>query len=400
MKIAFVSAGVLPIPPVNGGAVENLVDFFLRENEKTREHEITVYSIHTDAAILKANEYKYTKFIFIKPTDMQLLGDKFIRRFHKYHKSQLVLAESFLKGVLKQIKGENYDKIIVENRPHFGYFLKKVSNAPLILHLHNDMLNSSSQDARKIYESFDEIYVISEYIKKRVSTIEENLKIKVLYNGIDTDSFIPSLTPEEHTNFRKKLGINEDDFVILYSGRIIPHKGVKELVKAFNNIPNNGNIKLLILGSAVYGQTIKDAYYSEIEELITTNKSNIIFTGYIPYSDLPQVYELANIGCVPSMWEEPATLTTPEMMAMKLPVVITNVGGIPELVTKDCAIIVNKDNEVVENLSKAFIKLIEHNTLRQTMAKEARLRALKFTTNQYYLNFNLLLNGVAINDEK
>ena len=76
-----------------------------------------------------------TKFIFIKPTDMQLLGDKFIRRFHKYHKSQLVLAESFLKGVLKQIKGENYDKIIVENRPHFGYFLKKVSNAPLNLKL-------------------------------------------------------------------------------------------------------------------------------------------------------------------------------------------------------------------------------------------------------------------------
>ena len=45
MKIAILTSGILPVPAVQGGAVENLIDFYLAYNERQKLHDITVYSI-------------------------------------------------------------------------------------------------------------------------------------------------------------------------------------------------------------------------------------------------------------------------------------------------------------------------------------------------------------------
>ena len=44
MKIAILTCGILPIPAVQGGAVENLIDFYLEYNNQKRLHDITIYS--------------------------------------------------------------------------------------------------------------------------------------------------------------------------------------------------------------------------------------------------------------------------------------------------------------------------------------------------------------------
>ena len=44
MNILIISPGILPVPAVNGGAVENLIEIFLEENEKYNKNNITVYS--------------------------------------------------------------------------------------------------------------------------------------------------------------------------------------------------------------------------------------------------------------------------------------------------------------------------------------------------------------------
>ena len=45
MKIAILTSGIQPIPAVQGGAVENLVDFYLEYNNQNKTHDITVYSV-------------------------------------------------------------------------------------------------------------------------------------------------------------------------------------------------------------------------------------------------------------------------------------------------------------------------------------------------------------------
>ena len=66
MKILFINYQSLPIPPVKGGAVEYLVDSFLKYNEKENLHDITVYSVYDADAKREASKYKNTAFKFIE----------------------------------------------------------------------------------------------------------------------------------------------------------------------------------------------------------------------------------------------------------------------------------------------------------------------------------------------
>ena len=74
MKIAILTSGILPVPAVQGGAVENLIDFYLEYNDQHRLHDITVYSVwHPDvekhpALKSEVNRYKYIngKTLFAK----------------------------------------------------------------------------------------------------------------------------------------------------------------------------------------------------------------------------------------------------------------------------------------------------------------------------------------------
>ena len=74
MKIAILTSGILPVPAVQGGAVENLIDFCLEYNDIHKIHEITVYSLYHPALKnhpalkSKTNHYHYidTSSIFAK----------------------------------------------------------------------------------------------------------------------------------------------------------------------------------------------------------------------------------------------------------------------------------------------------------------------------------------------
>ena len=65
MKIAIITSGILPVPAVLGGAVENLIDFYLEYNEHHRLHDITIFSVYHHnvekhpALKSSVNHYKY-----------------------------------------------------------------------------------------------------------------------------------------------------------------------------------------------------------------------------------------------------------------------------------------------------------------------------------------------------
>ena len=85
MKIAILTSGILPVPAVQGGAVENLIDFYLAYNNQRQLHDITVYSVnhpevqHHPALLSNVNHYHYidTSSIFAK------IRRTFYKIFHK-----------------------------------------------------------------------------------------------------------------------------------------------------------------------------------------------------------------------------------------------------------------------------------------------------------------------------
>ena len=388
MNILIISAGVLPMPPVNGGAVENLINMFLEENEKDHKYNITLYSIFNKKAEIESQKYKSTEFKFITQNSIFYKIQKVLRRSINFLPN-VYIGNAYIHEIIKQENFEKYDCIIIENVPEYVLPISKKTNRKIILHLHNDRLNINTKNALKIVQKCYKILVLSNFVGDRVKGISSNYATKVhtLYNGIDTKRFGKEKYKNEIVKLKNKYNIPIDNKVILYTGRIVPEKGVKELVQAFSNLTLD-NVKLVIAGSSDYGENKESNYISEIKNI--ANK-NVIFTGYVDYKDIPSLYGIADLGVIPSIWEEPFALTVIEHMATGNPVIIANSGGMKELVNSECAIVVNKGKDFEKDLSIAIENIITNSEKLIKMGKEARKQSEKFTKEIYVNRFRFLI---------
>lgn len=384
MKIAILTSGILPVPAIQGGAVENLIDFYLAYNNQHKLHDITVYSVshpetkHHPALQSDINHYHYidTSSIFAK------LRRVFYSIFHK-NEYYNYFIEYYFEQAYKHIKKQSYDLIILENRPGYAYKLSQRITCKLILHLHNDLLNKNSKQHDEILNCLHKVLTVSDYINSRVCSIKETDKVRTIHNGINVQRFSHQTPNSIH---RKDLGLLQNDFILLFSGRINKDKGVSELLEAMLKLKEYPDIKLLILGSSFFGDTISDNdYISKLKLKAETINSRIFFTGFIPYSILPQYLWISDVAIVPSVWEEPFGNTVVEAMAAGLPLIATRSGGIPEI-CENVAIIVERE-QIVENLTSAILDLYNHPEKRKQMSLASLEHSKLFDKETYAKNF-------------
>lgn len=391
MKIAIITAGVLPVPAVQGGAVENLVDFCLEYNDKYHLHDITVYSIaHPAVKNHKAIKSKYNHYRYIKLNGWIARINKklYLRKYggeEYYHYS----VEYFFHEVCKHISRHDFDIIIIENRPAFALKLQGKTNAKLVLHQENDYLNSNLQNYSDIYQKYSCIINTSSYVTQRVHTIAPNdSKCHTVLNGIDTQRFY-----ETTAISRYKIGLNDKQFVIVFSGRLTPEKGILELILAIKGISKTVDCKLLIIGASAYGKDKEPTpFIQKLEEETEPIRESVLYTGYVDYKNIPSYLKAADIAVVPSMWEEPFGLTVVEAMAAGLPLITTRSGGIPEI-CEGVATIVEREN-IVDNLAAAILDLYQHPEKREQMSEASLERSKLFDKETYAKNFFATLEGL------
>lgn len=393
MKIAILTSGILPVPAVQGGAVENLVDIYLEYNDKYKLHDITVYSVwHPDVEKHPALKSKANHYIFIKVNGWwNKLKKKIYQKTHGqeyYHYT----IEYFLHEAIKDVRKQQYDIILLENRPGYAIKLKKATNAQLAYHLHNEKLSNNVPQYQSIYDAATCIITVSNYIKGLVKTVNPNdTKTKTVYNGINMSAFT-SNTPAKP---RTRLNLSDDDFVLLFSGRITKEKGIRELIEAMNQLKDFPQIKLLVIGSSFYGNANNENGFAKTLKQIAENiKDCIIFTGYIPYSEMPIYLSIADVAVIPSIWNDPFPTTVLEAQAMGLPIITTRRGGIPEEVTEENAILLNTDEHFVNNLAAAILDLYHHPEKRKRMAEASLERSKLFDKETYAKNFFKALEGI------
>ena len=178
-------------------------------------------------------------------------------------------------------------------------------------------------------------------------------KIKIVPNGIDK---VFNVTKH---NIREKQNGFVDILFIGYCGRI---KGLFHLVEAMMVLKRQGQNNFYL---HIVGETQKDPiYFNKIQRFIYKNSLNdrIKFYGQMYGNDLECAWDQANIFILPSLWESYG-LVIIEAMTRGIPVIATNVGAIPELVT-DCVsglIVPPKDSRA---LAEAIIKLSTDYSLR------------------------------------
>ena len=384
MKIAILTCGILPIPAVQGGAVENLIDFYLEFNNQKRLHDITIYSPWDNKAKKHpALSSDVNHYIYI---DDKSLKARIARRIYKcFHSNEYYnhYIEYYFEKVYSNLKKGDFDIVVLENCPGYAYKLSQRGYHNLVLHLHNELLHSNSRYHDIIFNSLTKILTVSDYIKERVSSIQPSNKIQTIYNGIDLNIFSPK---DISTINRNRIGFSESDFIIVYSGRINNEKGISELIDALLNLRDIPQIKLMVLGSSFFDITKNEnKFVRSLKNKAKEIESKIVFTGFIPYNQVPDYLQIADIAVLPSMWEEPFGLTIVEAMAMGLPLITTRSGGIPEI-CEGVATIVERDH-IVNNLASAIIDLYKHPEKRQQMAAASLERARLFNKETFAKNF-------------
>lgn len=403
MELAVITGGFLPIPATKGGAVENLVVNLLNENEKNGQIKFTVFSMYEEKAVNEANKYKNAKFIFIKTNPAIKIMDKLIfflaknilkkKNSHSYRYIMQRLA--FLNRVSKYLKDNDYDKILLENHPTQYLALKwrknyKKYEDKYYYHCHNEF--PGTYGCGEIIKNTKKFICVSNFIEQSLIELLNLPKEKftVLRNCIDVDRFSKTLSQKERDNIKKRYNISSNDKILLFTGRIVPEKGVKEIIEALKKVKYK-NYKFLILGSALNELKTKTEYQEQIEHDIQEIADKVVFTGFIKYEEINKFYALADIAVLPSIWNDPAPLTIIESLVSGLPIITTNSGGIPEYATDGSAIILQKDEKIVQNLSENIDYLL-NNTQELIKMKEKAIEVSRnLTLENYYLNFKNII---------
>ena len=378
-NVCLIVPNVFPVPAVNGGACETLVETLIKENEKLNKINITCVSIYDEKAYKKSKEYKNTKFIYIKDKNNT---DNIDLSFEKEDKKLFL----YMDDIYENIKDENLDFIVIEggDLKAYKYLLKRFPKEKCIMHIHG--ISTGDNEFEQIYKYY---IAVSNYAANHflASGIIEKERVKVLYNGIEIEKFKRKLSLEEKRELKNKYNIKENEKVIMFCGRTVVGKGIKELILAFKRMKNINNAKLLIVGNSAFGKNIQTEFDRELIKISQEIKDKIVFTSFIPNDDLYKIHNIADIAVVPTITEEAFGMVVVEAMASGLPLIVTRSGGIPEIVNEENAIIVDKDEFLIENIAKSLDFLVTNENKRINMGIKGAELANNFSGEKFYKGF-------------
>ena len=215
--------------------------------------------------------------------------------------------------------------------------------------------------------------------KKTHDLFKEKYKVKrdvhIIPSGIDVTRFYKeNVDLLSIKSLKKELNIKKDDFVILFVGRIAKEKSIDFLIKNLKAILKKvPKARMIIVGDG--------PDMNELALLVRENKldKHVIFTGKVPWSEIPKYYQLANVFVTASKTETQG-LTVIEAMAAEKPVVAIKDESF-ELVMKD-----KQDGlffETKEEYQRLIIELYNNPSYAKMIAKQARITANAYNPEVY-----------------
>ncbi|MTI57845.1 glycosyltransferase family 4 protein [Geosporobacter ferrireducens] len=378
MKIALICTEKLPVPPVSGGAIQiyinNIVPIL------SEHHEITVIS-------LKNN----------KMSDNEKVGNV------QYLRVKGKTADEYIKNIINTIADE-YDLIHVFNRPLWILRLKSAfPNAKFSLSLHNEMFTTkkiNKERAKKCINYCEFITTVSQFIADELKRMypESEEKLHTVYSAADLKEFIPPWFNEAKENSRKMREALDltDSKIILFVGRFSPKKGPHILLKAVQKVMEvYSNTAVIMVGSKWYGGNITDDFGRELHQISSNLNGKVIFTGFLPPSEVPKYFQAADIFVCASQWREPLARVHYEAMASGLPIITTARGGNAEVIEENVNGFVIHEYNNSEVMADKIMYLLEHPDIAEKMGGMSRkLAEEKYNWNRVAQQLLELFNQV------
>jgi glycosyltransferase involved in cell wall biosynthesis len=151
-------------------------------------------------------------------------------------------------------------------------------------------------------------------------------KLIMVPNGVNTEAYNKN-EKTDLSQFRSKF-VSPEEKLVLFVGRLVYEKGVHVLVNAIPKVLEKVNAKFVIVGNGYMKEQLSNLANSRG----ITNK--VMFTGFVDDDTLRKLQMCADVSVVPSLFE-PFGIVALEAMAARSPVVVSDTGGLSEIVEHD-----------------------------------------------------------------
>ncbi len=208
--------------------------------------------------------------------------------------------------------------------------------------------------------------------------------IEVIHNAVDRTRFSPDASVR--LTIREELGMPPEETVIGFAGRLSAVKGPDLLLEAFD-----------LLLKKISGCTLVYAGDGEMRDDLEAKakalgiEKSVRFLGF--REDVAAVMSAFDIGCVPSR-QESFGISALEMMSMKIPLVSNNIYGLAEIASDEENALIPAQNTPTE-ICSCLERLIEDETLRQSLAEHAAVTAQQFDVSQLVLKVNGIYRDIT-----
>lgn len=243
------------------------------------------------------------------------------------------------------------------NAALMGVFFKKVFGKRLVVSVHAIYeIGTDSGTARRIKNILmeaDQITALSKAsFEELISFGIPRSKLKRHKNWVDLERF----KPLNRSDIRKEINL-PDNFTVLCVARLTVIKGVREFIEVAKRLPQ---ITFVLVGTGPLESYAKES---------AAAYPNLIFLGSVDYKRLHLYYNISDILCIPSQYEEGFGRVATEAVACGSPVVGSNKGGIPEALDETVAILVAP---TVDNLERSISRLFNDRDYYQQLKSNCR----------------------------
>ena len=340
MKILFISPNA---PGLSVGGIErhvkNLVDYCCQNNKE---------AVFLLPSFKQESREKIGNVTIIKKDFLNLSYKKFFDKKEIPAKELKIKSRQFFDFVKNLIKEENVKVVSAQNfhlslPPVYNIMIHMIcflENVPMVIRMHS-FIKSEMQKSLVNDLSWERILCVSKSVTGDCYLKGIGIdRLHTQYLGVNRKDFRPFLNK---TWLKKKLGISENSKVILHASRIISgrrdilkEKGITTLLEAFSQIVNKDPLYRLVLAVASPPRHLKAEFHYALDKIKgymqLHNIGQKVFLKEFSLEEMPLVYNGASLFVLVSENETFGQVYI-EAMACGVPVVGTNVGGVPEIIT-------------------------------------------------------------------
>lgn len=206
----------------------------------------------------------------------------------------------------------------------------------------------------------DEVIAPCDFVKEWIKREYNVEATKMFLDGVNFDLFDKN---KPYDSIYPKYPSLEDSSVILYVGRVAPNKNVDMLIQSFNIVKEKiPDAKLAVAGKKSFPE-----YFKYLEKLVGNDnlKEDILFTGVVPWENLPKYYAACDVYATCSAWEG---FLRAEAFAMEKPMVAFDVSANSETIKHGENGLLVKE-QTPEAFADALTKLLRDDKLRKEMGR-------------------------------